>query len=235
MWLVVHIPKTGGTSFRWALEKYFGESKVIRDYGPDAKATSDVVRKYLYAGADSQGPAELVKAISNDSAKILVGHFSLQKYASFFEPRNIITLIRDPLVRVCSEYLHRSNNRSYKGSFTEFIQEPGLQNLQSRVLNGVSEDSIIGITEQYGESLHHINKIFQWELETVRKNVARYKGGQKLGKKLSATEMELFYRMNKKDSELYQIATQRVASLEISKPNENTIFKWLKKAMRISN
>ena len=43
MWLVVHIPKTGGTSFRWALEKYFGESKVIDEDGRPVLAADLVV------------------------------------------------------------------------------------------------------------------------------------------------------------------------------------------------
>ena len=47
MWLVVHVPKTAGTSFRWALDKCFGESNVVRDYGRKADATSDVVRERL--------------------------------------------------------------------------------------------------------------------------------------------------------------------------------------------
>ena len=50
MWLVVHTPKTAGTSFREALEKHFGKSRIVRDYGPKAGETSDVVREHLYSG-----------------------------------------------------------------------------------------------------------------------------------------------------------------------------------------
>jgi len=124
MWLVVHTPKTAGTSFRWALEKYFGKSKIVRDYGPRSDATSKVVREYLYDGDTPRGPEELVSEISNHTKRILIGHFPIQKYADFFNAKHIIAFVRDPLVRMCSEYLHRAKNKTFTGSFSEFLQMP---------------------------------------------------------------------------------------------------------------
>jgi hypothetical protein len=213
MWLVVHTPKTAGTSLRWALEKYFGKSKIIRDYGPHADATSDVVRKHLYSGDDSKGPQSLIMEISSDTNWILVGHFPLQRYGDFFEAKNIITFVRDPLVRTCSEYLHRKKNETFTGTFSEFLPRPGYRNLQSRFLKGVSEDTFIGITEHYAESLQHINRIADWNLSTRKKNVGRRGGGKKFAGKLSAHELNLFYKMNAEDEELYQFATRRFAAL----------------------
>ena len=215
MWLVVHTPKTAGTSLRWALEKYFGKSNIIRDYGPDSKVTGDVVREHLYNGDESKGPESLVAKISSEKKKILIGHFPLQRYADCFEAKNIITFVRNPLIRMCSEYLHRVNNSSFTGSFSEFLQRPAYQNFQSRFLKGVSEDTFIGITEKYPESLQYINRVAQWNLATRKKNVGRRGGGLKFSENLSEHESDLFYEMNTEDVELYRFAIQRFATLGI--------------------
>ena len=213
MWLVVHTPKTAGTSLRWALEKYFGKSNIIRDYGPNSNVTADIVREHLYSSDESKGPESLVAGISSEKKKVLIGHFPLQRYAGFFEAQNIITFVRDPLVRTCSEYLHRIKDKSFTSSFSEFSQRPAYQNLQSRFLQGVSEDSFIGITEKYSESLQHINHIAQWNLLTRKKNLGRRGGGQKFAEKLSVHESDLFYKMNAEDVGLYRFATQRFSVL----------------------
>lgn len=213
MWLVVHTPKTAGTSLRWALEKHFGKSQVILDYGPHSDVTSDVVRKHLYNEDDSKGPQSLVEEISNNGNKVLVGHFPLQRYGNCFEAKNIITFVRDPLVRTCSEYLHRTNNKTFTGTFSEFVKRPGYRNLQSRFLKGSSEDVFIGVTEYYAESLQRINRMTSWNLKTGKKNMGRRGGGQKFVEKLSEHERHLFYRMNKQDEALYQLAIRRFATL----------------------
>ncbi len=127
MWLVLHIPKTAGTSLRWSLENSFGKSGVIRDYGPNAKETSKVVQEHLYDGDESKGPKTLITTMTNNKKRILIGHFHLQKYADFFEAQNIIVFVRDPLIRMCSEYLHRIQNGTVTGTFSEFVQEPGFK------------------------------------------------------------------------------------------------------------
>lgn len=213
MWLVVHTPKTAGTSLRWALQKYFGKSNIICDYGPQSDATSDVVRKHLYSGDDSKGPGSLITEISADTNRVLIGHFHLSKYGDYFETQNIITFVRDPLVRACSEYLHRIKQKTFTGTFSEFLQRPAFQNVQVRLLKGVSEDSFIGITEHYAESLQGINRIAGWNLSVRRKNVAWRGGGQKFAEKLSADEVDMFYKINAKDEELYQFAKRRFATL----------------------
>jgi len=213
MWLVVHTPKTAGTSFRWSLEKYFGKSNIIRDYGPHSSVTSDVVQEHIYCGGESKGAKSLVTEISNDGKRILIGHYPLQKYADFFNAQNIIAFVRDPLVRMCSEYLHRVKNKAFTGTFPEFLQRPGYQNLQSRFLNGLAEETFVGVTERYSESLQFINDAAQWKLSTRKKNVGRRGGGRKLAENLSAHETELFYKMNAADVDLYKSIIQRFTAL----------------------
>jgi hypothetical protein len=209
MWLVVHIPKTAGTSLRWALEKQFGKTQVVWDYGPASEHTSKIVRKHLYEDTYSSGVAELIKEMPDTGAKILMGHFPLQKYANYFEPENILTFIRDPLARTCSEFLHRRKNKSFHGSFSDYLVQPGYQNLQSWYLKDVFMQTIIGITDQYPDSLKYINAVFNWNLKPQKKNVAWLKGGRKFAKKLSVQELDLFHELNKMDIEFYQNAKQR--------------------------
>jgi hypothetical protein len=217
MWLVIHIPKTAGTSFRWALEKQFGQSQVVRDYGPEAIDTSEIVRKHLYEKPQSTGPAELIKEMSDGDSKVLIGHFPLQKYANYFKPENIISFVRDPLIRTCSEYLHRIGNASFSGSFSDYIQQPGSQAPQSWYLEGAPAQTIIGITDQYRESLGYINNVFDWKLKAGKKNVAWFKGGRKFAKNLSKKELDLFYDLNERDINFYQNAKQRFEANKISK------------------
>lgn len=208
IWLVIHIPKTAGTSFRWALEKQFGKSSVVWDYGPSSEHTSEIVRKHIYEEVPNSGQEELIKEMSKQGSKILIGHVPLQKYAKYFKPENIIAFVRDPLIRNCSEYLHRVNNASFNGSFSDFLKKPGFQNLQSRFLHGSSASTFIGITEQYRESLRCLNRVFDWSLKARKKNVARFSGGQKFAKNLSKQELDLFFELNKMDIALYQAVEQ---------------------------
>lgn len=228
MWLVVHVPKTAGTSFRKALEKYFGTTRVIRDYGKIAEATTEVVRQQLYNNASLKQPDELIEVISKGSAKVLVGHFPVRKYARYFRPENIIAFVRDPLVRTCSEYLHRMRNSSYEGSFSDFMGEPSIGNIQSRFLQDIPENSFIGVTEQYRESVAYVNGTFQLKLRTLNKNTDRKGGGRKFADNLSKHEVDQFYKLNQEDLELYCTAVQKFAGLDIPESSGAALLRWLK-------
>lgn len=228
MWLVIHIPKAAGTSFRWSLEKHFGKSKVIRDYGPQSSATTKVVREHLYSEDDSKDTETLVKEISASPARILVGHFPLERYAKFFEPERVITFVREPLVRTCSEYLHRTNNRTFEGSLTDFLHRPGYQNLQTRFLKGVSKLSFIGLAEKYDDSLKLINAATGWKISNSIKNIGQQGGGRRLAETLSPGEMDLFYKTNQKDLELYGAMKQRFETFKIPDSTSKGIMSFFK-------
>ena len=229
MWLVVHVPKTAGTSFRWALDKRFGESSVVRDYGRKADATSDVVREHLYSGDQAKNTKTLVTEISRQAKQILIGHFYLPKYARFFAAPNIMAFVRDPLVRMCSEYLHRTKNGTFTGSFSDFVRKPGNRNLQSRFLGGISDESFIGLTEQYRASLRHINHLTQWNLSNRKKNVGKRGGGRKYAENLSTPESALFYRMNPKDAALYRSASRSFDALVPRDSAGQSLFNCIKR------
>lgn len=227
MLLVVHVPKTAGTSFRKALDKYFGPDMVVRDYGLNEEATSEVVWDHLYASEEPEPIGELVQAISDSGKKVLIGHIPARKYADYFEPQNIIAFMRDPLIRTCSEFMHRMRNDSYEGSFCDFMDEDSISNIQTRFLKSMPEESIIGLTEQYRESLMYINKTFQLKLSTLKRNIDKKGGGQKFAEGLLRHELELFNKLNGEDIELYRRATERFAMLDIPESTGKRFFKWL--------
>jgi len=72
--VLVHIPKTGGTSLRVAAEHYFGPNRMLYDYGTGAKLTSDLVRKWVYEKNDLDGFAR--ESVESGFC-FLSGHFHL--------------------------------------------------------------------------------------------------------------------------------------------------------------
>lgn len=214
MLLIVHVPKTAGTSLRQALEGFCGVEKVIRDYGPNADETNDIVREYLYSDKKADKEA-LIRTVSESGAKALIGHFPFQKYADYFQPSQTVAFVRDPLERVCSEYLHRTKNKSYLGTFDEFIQEKSLRNIQSRLLKGVSDQSFIGLTENYPESLRYINALYNLKLRKLKRNISWKGGGVALASCLTESQKVNFYEYNEEDVALFKYCQSRFLSLEL--------------------
>ncbi len=140
-----------------------------------------------------------------------------------------MAFVRDPLVRMCSEYLHRTKNETFIGSFSDFVRKPVNRNLQSRFLGGISDESFIGLTEQYRASLRHINHLTQWDLSSLKKNVGKRGGGRKYAENLSSHESALFYRMNPKDVALYRSANRRFDALVPRDSTGQGLFSWMKR------
>ena len=141
-------------------------------------------------------------------------YFTEQQVIRYFELQNIITFVRKPMIRICSEYLHRRKNGTFTGSFSRFIQTPGFQNTQSKFLEGICTDSMVDITEHYRESPHQLNSEFGWKMKARKKNVSRNKGRQRFADTLPMREQNLFYKMKRQDMEFYQNELQRFTSHE---------------------
>jgi len=204
--LVVHIPKTAGTSLRQALVAQFGKRRVTCDYGAESKATSREIMTRLYAsGADRDIPA-LVAQLRASGCEALVGHFPVAKYAGCFKPEQIVALMREPLARMASEYLHRHRQGRYEGTFSEFIEEPWFRNMQSGMLQDRPERMFVGLAEQYRESLDLINQRFGLNLAHKKKNQGPKGGGLRIARELRPDVVERFYALNQADVALYRDA-----------------------------
>ena len=166
MLVSVHIPKTGGSSFKYILEQHF-QNNLRVDY-------SDRVMKYsreenlksaLTFNAKGKFPAAPTACIH--------GHFLATKYKDIPEAR-FCTWLRDPVERIVSRYYHalksrerlgvkNKDNEAFPTCLEEFIKVEQFQNIYARYLQNMSltQFDFIGITENYDECLRLFSKIFE--------------------------------------------------------------------------
>ena len=154
--VLVHIPKTGGTSLRVAAEHYFGPKRMLYDYGTGARLTSDLVREWVYEKKDLE---RFAHEVDRQGIRFLSGHFHQEKYGDAMPHARFVSWIREPAARLWSAYRHFSMHLGFEGSFQDFYSTPRFQNQQSRFLGKHLERlEFIGITERFGASQHRSNK-----------------------------------------------------------------------------
>jgi hypothetical protein len=210
MLLVVHIPKTAGTSLRLALQQSFGLARVARDYGPQSDFTTDAVRRHMYQNPTKSSARGLVSELRNSGYAALVGHFPYSRYGRFFEGERVIAFVREPLERTCSEYLHKTGN------------------LQSRFLQGHSGEMFLGLTEHYRSSMQSLNKRFELKLKTRKVNVGLSGGGARHMESLPGELTRRFYELNTKDLELYESLTKKMELQPKNLRQQSTFLRrWL--------
>lgn len=152
----IHIPKTAGTSFRFALEALYG-SRLALYYGvKDPKTTEGlrVPRKHL---------ADAAAGLSERGFEVLHGHYVAADVAPLVEnPSQIWTWLRDPVERTISHYeffrlrpleLSRLADRVKSGELTieTFPKAKEVRDLQSRHLAGLDLASLgfVGVSEHF--------------------------------------------------------------------------------------
>ncbi|CAE6905343.1 sulfotransferase family 2 domain-containing protein [Vibrio sp. B1FLJ16] len=211
----VHIPKTAGTSFRKALED---KQPMKKDYGAKACETSPLVRSNMH---DEVNPYALKQAML-EQPFALTGHVHVQKYADFFNIRNIITFVREPIGQIVSHYNHFVNHNGFEGDFAKFYRAAQFRDVQARYLNGfpVTLLGFTGLTEHYNDSLSIINHGLGLELAPRKQNV-----GAKPHQNKEALPQEVIdelVKLNPNDVRLYRQALelhqQRMALFEQGKP-----------------
>ncbi|GHA39884.1 sulfotransferase family 2 domain-containing protein [Photobacterium aphoticum] len=211
----VHIPKTAGTSFRRALEEM---QPMELDYGINARASSSLMHTHMY---DSPDPYAL-KQVMGEAPFALTGHVHLQKYADFFDIRNIITFVREPIAQIVSHYNHYVTHHGYDGSFSKFYRAVPFRNVQARYINGfpVTLLGFTGLTEHYNDSLALINHGLELELAPLKQNIAAKTHQEK--ETLPQAVVDELAKLNQQDMRLYQQALglhhQRMALFGQQKP-----------------
>ena len=165
-----HIPKTAGTSLRLAFAKYFDQNQCFYDYGVSSKVTSSVVNQFIYQEGDHW---RFYKALKERHGQVLAGHFAANKYFGLFGLDSMVSIVRDPVERVISEYYHFKIHHNYQGSFTDFYHEERFINRQSKLLNKKIWPlmAFVGVTEAYDETIEYMNKHFDLQLESIKTNV----------------------------------------------------------------
>ncbi|MBT8070244.1 MAG: hypothetical protein KJO80_07405 [Gammaproteobacteria bacterium] len=200
----IHIPKTAGTSLRTSAESRFGTSRVLRDYGLHSDATSDLVRKLVYATGDSTG---INRAIQLVDAAMIVGHVPLHKYGSVLGLANTVTIFRNPVEQVISHYRHAVRDHGFHGDLIAFAQQNGVRNLQSRMLgnNDPALIGIVGLTEFYRSTLTMLNYRWNWKLRHRKRNVSKKLGSRTTD--VSEKEKKEIEKLNSTDLAVYNRAS----------------------------
>lgn len=202
--LYVHLPKTAGTSLRNSVRELFGESAVVRDYGPEQAATSAGLRQRYYQSLD---PLDLLDVARRQHAVLVCGHVFVNRYGGLVGLPNTCTIVRDPVTRVLSHYRHAVRHQGFEGNLMAFVQRPPHQDLQSRLLCQLDPAlfGVIGLTERYRESIDLLSARWGWKLPHRQDNVGGRGGGKA---ELAVTEFDCaqIRRLNARDMSLYDRA-----------------------------
>lgn len=214
--IFMHIPKTGGLTLRKIIDQQYMKNEIY----------------HISRGVDVN---KLKERLNNGKIKAVYGHnrFGIHKY---FSNRlfTYITLLRDPVERVISTYyyiLERPQNRLHhlakEVTFKQFVEESysefhiPVNNHQTRFLSGQKQPDlemalknmqqhfqVVGITEQYNESLFLMKKHFGWKniyYEKINQTSSRPKAAD-----LPESLIQLIESKNELDLALYNAAKKRL-------------------------
>lgn len=206
----VHIPKTGGTTFRDILRKVYGRKGVVGDYrdavgGPQSLVNTDYSKWFV---SQRKVQIDLVKRYSRRRAtptRVVHGHFRLEKYDGEFLNAKRITWVRHPVSRVISVHLYKSI------AWDKLLAHPYSCNHVSDMLRGynLSDLFFVGVLEYFDEDLLQLSDLLGWPV--AKDNLLAYTRRKWLRRKHQTfnPSQELLDRIEKvcqPDLELYNEA-----------------------------
>lgn len=206
--IYIHIPKTAGTSFRQGLTQTLGRENVLFDYGSNEAETDNSILKLYEQGEFF--PNRITQIIKVGKVMAICGHFQLSRYFKTFPDATVVSFVREPLQRSYSEYLHWKRHKGYNKSFKHFFQQKEQINLQSKWLDGLPENAIIGVSEYFDQSLCMINTAFGLIIPTLRLNCYRQNIKNAYETKDLTKEIATFYyQLNNCDVAFYNKISDR--------------------------
>ena len=200
MIISIHVPKTGGTTFKNFLLDAF-PNKVFFDYSNNEK----------------------IKLEIPDNTEILHGHITARKYRNIYPDAKYITWLREPTQIPISMYYHYLRNPDYNSFLCKQLYEnnltlEGFINLKKNwnVINNFIADvplqdfSFIGILEDYDKSIERFTKQFNISDDLVIEKV-NYNPDKSENKYNVSDELNAQLKMACKESiEVYQKALELI-------------------------
>lgn len=179
----LHIPKTGGTTFRNILSRHFQDE----DRYPNQADLLSNGGKYL--------PIKklLLEKESFTRKKLIIGHYGIELIGHLHQGVKTLAFFRNPIDRIFSHIKHIQLYDSHlKGADPDHILDKrynAIVNLQAKMMGfdrkkkntdsvkkNIQSLDFIGIQERYDESLDLCNRSFGWHLEKGPKmNVSKTK------------------------------------------------------------
>jgi hypothetical protein len=184
----VHIPKTGGTSFRHMLYELFPPEHVLAN---EADIHANGGRYINVEQLQRVAPERLA------TCRLLVGHLPLAAAARLGTAPQILVLLRDPIARAVSNLRHSQRVKHIDLSLKDVLDVPGeltkaATNPQTRMLSfesfdeavaechtlkpdrarlerakqNLAECAFVGLTERFRESVVLCERTFGWEFPT---------------------------------------------------------------------
>lgn len=222
--LYLHIPKSGGTTL--------GEFIYNQCQNEQDSDEGLIKNGVLFLGDgffrenDSSIPIPLQKLLSRNDLRAVIGHFAFGIHDYIEKPFKYVTILRNPVKRVCSLYNYL--NISGKTSLEDFAKYPmyrEIDNDQTRRITGVNPEigqineehleiakanlrrhfSIVGTTERFDETLVLLQRRLNWqkEIPTFPRNVTKKKAVR-----LSDATIKAIESRNLLDIELHKFAGQ---------------------------
>ena len=232
--VVVHIPKTAGSSLK-AIMRRRHPDLVVRNIGNILKDQDKAVREVRRLGP----------LMSEDRRYLAAqAHIPFGFHRHFAPDTRYVTFVRDPIERVVSNHFHETERYIKSGEMPLLpepehvlrLRRPYLDNLQTRFLCGVeaplgvpaSEDlleeakanlrdrfAFVGLTERFDESLVLLNGVMGWPLSTYRTvkggtayHLKRYGRSRPRVEELSPASLAVFEEHNDLDRRLYAYARE---------------------------
>lgn len=217
----VHVPKTGGTSFRHLLEKRF-KDRFATFYGP-----RDANTDHRLDGLDRADLAGALPRLEAEGVDILHGHLRLDLMPSAgADPQQVWMWLRDPVERTISHYFFLKEGdgqgriatriRSEQISLLEFAASPRALNLQSKFIGSLPLERLgfVGVTERYDDC---VSLFFGAKMPAQKRVWNRTRQKPDVAEEVRRRIAEI----NAKDAALYAHARQIVAErLSASKPSD---------------